>query len=178
MNSLLVPKFQICCGLWAEEKSYLLKPEVFHHLFLPVRPSHHTFNTRHYVEFMRLVWVTSIFLMFLWSLSEKLWRQTQELLNTDSRVNELRLYFNHVSVHPYYHGQINHMWTLHVPVSNQYRAHSGLHAVSVHTQKSNKRWLNAGINLLQFRLRKFDWFWHRANRLANNAGPNKVDILL
>merc|ERR1711962_1364939 len=64
----VLDKFQLvidCRCIFVNHRNMcLLKPKVLHHLFLPVRPSHHTFNTCHYVEFMRLFWVTTVFLMF------------------------------------------------------------------------------------------------------------------
>lgn len=52
------------CEFPLEQMSHLLKPQVFHHLLLPVRSSHHTLNPSHYVQFVRLVWIASILLMF------------------------------------------------------------------------------------------------------------------
>lgn len=59
-------------SLWMRLQRYLLQPEVFHHLLLPVRPSLYTFDSRHYVQFVRLVWIASIFLVFFWPLSKQL----------------------------------------------------------------------------------------------------------
>lgn len=50
----------------------LMKPQGFNHLFFPVWSSHRTLNPCHDVEFMRLLWISTIFLMFFRSLFKQL----------------------------------------------------------------------------------------------------------
>lgn len=62
-------------GKWREP--YLLKSKLSYQIFLPVRSTQRTFDSCHYVQFVRLLWITTIFIVLFCSLCKNLLRKQQ-----------------------------------------------------------------------------------------------------